>query len=723
MHPFKPSASCTLVNLVLRLLFSLSIVFLVACNPEADSDDDTNEETAQVENGAGENDSNGDDVNDGSGDPGDNPVVAQRLAGDIDIFIGAQDNRLVADGSSTSAIRVQVFDTDGVPLTEQELSLTLSAGSLSEASGKTNEHGVFETSIAAPDHLATGLLQGTSDGVSSEPVKLHYVAGPAVAENSLINVSPSSLPADGEGEAEVVVLLIDENGHLLPDGEEVTLLATDGVVVSDNPAEIRSGRASFTIRAPDSAGQAELSLREMGDLVSSMTFGAATSDEVPASIRTHVREEQLYVTGLGQRDTTTLTVEVDAADGNPLNEEGLEENVNVRLEFLTAPNGGEELLWLDDEGDLQSAALGETLEIITSNGVAQLNLRTGSKPGIIEIKAEAIDPDGDSYEPEVISIMQQVAVTSGPPHTIAVSLPNTDAVINLNEANPSTPGFYRRRGGLIVTDRWGNAVPDGTVIQLGLVDSVIVSGEAAADTNEDSSALQLSGVDLQSDHVMASDVHRFVEPGDRVLLSGAPPEDKVRFVSEINDSVNLEVQQNYRWNGDNLDFLIGASLLGAKLDGVSASGESMLGHVVTRDGLAEIAMTYPARTDVMFTQVWAVLSSSESKATKVFDGFQFSAISDFTLEASPSRLSEDGSIDLVVRDGGDGVALPNQPVSYAITTDMADDAVITVTAGNTGEDAKFSSNVTITDAESGDSATITYMAPSGAETEVEITIP
>lgn len=69
---------------------------------------------------------------------------------------------------------------------------------------------------------------------------------------------------------------------------------------------------------------------------------------------------------------------------------------------------------------------------------------------------------------------------------MTLSAPTLNAVVDLNTGGdagiPLTPGFYSRRAGLIVTDRYGNAVPDGTVLNLGVLDSVLSAGTTGSTT-------------------------------------------------------------------------------------------------------------------------------------------------------------------------------------------------------------------------------------------------
>ena len=106
----------------------------------------------------------------------------------------------------------------------------------------------------------------------------------------------------------------------------------------------------------------------------------------------------------------------------------------------------------------------DEIEIDASSGSGTFNLRSGVLPGVVEIRLQVYE-NGSAYttslSTEVVIVTPQISIASGPPHTMVLSAPSLDAIVDLNTGGdagiPLTPGFYSRRAGLIVTDRYGNA--------------------------------------------------------------------------------------------------------------------------------------------------------------------------------------------------------------------------------------------------------------------------
>ncbi|MEJ2699218.1 MAG: hypothetical protein P8Z70_06125, partial [Desulfuromonadales bacterium] len=365
--------------------------------------------------------------------------------------------------------------------------------------------------------------------------------------------------------------------------------------------------------------------------------------------------------------------------------------------FLTQPNGGEYLTGKNAAGNIVSTLSTGTIDVVTTGGSASINLQSGIRPGPVEIRVEALGADGNPLNPPVVASLPQVNIASGPPHTIELSHPITHSVIDLNTANPSVPGFYRRVGSASVTDRYGNDVPDGTVINLGLVDSVINMGSTGASTAGDPVLTDPGGAFL-NDFITRNNAPRYIQDNDRVLIFNAQAEDKSRFVTNASSrtQTTLVTSSNLQNNASSLDYVVGASLLGAYISGDDGSGNLIKGTAVVQNGTAKFWVTYPANSDTILngcygysgadpgsyfggdvrfdnpksSQVYVVASTSSNDAATVDRGqFCFAAIAGFSLGASPAKLSGSGTVTLDLADGGDGISLPFVPVSYSITYD------------------------------------------------------
>lgn len=306
------------------------------------------------------------------------------------------------------------------------------------------------------------------------------------------------------------------------------------------------------------------------------------------------------------------------------------------------------------------------------------------------------------------------------PHTIVVSYPKTNAVENLGA------GFYRRLASVIVTDQDGNAVADGTPVQLNIIDSILVKGLISPLVNDSIGGSTITSQTLyQGDGVNATTFDtanvnrnfsfRFIQPGDRVFLINSDGRDKDKVVNVApTASDELQVSQPFSrdypaapYDGSDLDvteippyktprttgFVVGASLLGAEISGEDVNGNLKTGIGSTVNGIARFWITYPANKDTILSgclladtderskptgsaEVYLV-ATANSAVTTVDNRFCFSAITGGTLTAFPTEISGAGTkiISVTARDGGDSVLLPYVNVTASIKN--AGDSIVT----------------------------------------------
>lgn len=571
------------------------------------------------------------------------------------------------------------------------------------------------------------------------------------AANSSITVDPPVIPSDGESEATVTVTLADKRGEPVSD-EQVTLWTTKGEIISANPVslgEFDYGRAEFTLRSSTSSGRVTLSLPGFPDIsAAEMVFGSIGSG-YPASIRVEsVHPSEIAVTGTGQPDTATVSIRVVDESGDTIEDSGY----TLKASFLARPNGvGEQLSEAKLDTDNKDP---DKIEMSLENGAAWLNVKSGNIPGALEVLLELLE-NGQPLDPPVKTVIPQISIASGPPHILSLSAPQWDAVVDLNtgsdEGIPQTPGFYSRTAGLSVLDRWGNAVPDGTVINIGVMDTVLSAGNTGS-IGENSDVFTDTGASFYQDSVTRNNTRRFIEPGDRVLLKNAKAQNKSRSVARHPESGSpgeLDVNRVYKDDESGLEYVVGASMLGASIYGISQEGEATKGTVTTHNGLGKIRLVYPANANTILVghvsddprhppsgsaRVITVFSTSDDTATMVDEGtLGFSSIAGWTLSASPESISGTDDIFLRVVDGGDEVPLPFINVRGRVTAiDRDDESDLEVSVSDcqthspaTGPAGGCWSTITIRgeDIVSGDSAEITYSAGDADDVTVSYEAP
>ncbi|MDT8335628.1 MAG: hypothetical protein RQ753_08010 [Desulfurivibrionaceae bacterium] len=337
--------------------------------------------------------------------------------------------------------------------------------------------------------------------------------------------------------------------------------------------------------------------------------------------------------------------------------------------------------------------------------------------------------------------------SSGPAHTIVLSTPFKDSVENLGK------GFYRRRGALIVTDKFGNLVEDGTKIDLGIIDSVIAEGTtgeiAAAASLVDASPHLSDGTSAGFSEALITrnNTQRSIQQDDWLMITGllVNAEDKVRNIGNATiESTILPVQTSFLGTKSGLSYVVGASLLGIGIEGkIAETDEWTKDRATTKDGLADVRVTYPAKPETIHVgcgslpsiddrhlplnsaRVYTVATAGGGTATMIDDEtFCFSSIAGWTLTPSRSAITGNTPVTLTLKDGGDTIRLPLIPISakISVTADTNTGLVVTATTGLTDIDGKFDSTITIVGGDdTGDAATITFRA-GDASTNVTLTI-
>ncbi len=616
-----------------------------------------------------------------------------------------------ADGNSTSLIQATVTGTDGQPKSGVSVTFATTQGGLSSTSAPTEANGVASVMLTSAAKPGVATVTASTGGFTKE-VQVAFVPGGADADKSSITASPSTLPPDGASTTEITVVLVDAVGNLVSNGTPVTLYSSKGTIISANPTTTSSGRALFTLQAPSVQGTTTLTVAEVGGLEGTITFGTSSTGD-PANILLSVANPTIFVAGVGQKENTTVTIQIQEANGTPIDENLFSGNT-ARVSFITSPGGGEYISGMNAAGQIVAALPGSSIDVVTTGGSASLNLQAGILPGPVEIRVEALGTDGAPLSPPVVASLPQVNIASGPPHTIKLSHPMTNSVIDLNNVTSlpanweRVPGFYRRVGGASVTDRYGNDVPDGTIINLGLVDSVITMGTTGWTASGSGTLTDPSG-DFLGDFIIRNNAPRYIQNNDRILVLNAQSEDKSRFVTEntTRTATTIKTNASYSTAANSLHYVVGASLQGAYISGEDEEGNLTKGTAKVKSGTAKFWVTYPANAgtilngcyryfgagpdsyfkgDVRFyppesAQVYVVASTSNNGAATVDRGtFCFASIAgdgggeSGTLTPTPSTLQAraPGSqyVTLILQDGGDGVLLPFWPIVSMVYYDQ-----------------------------------------------------
>ena len=526
-----------------------------------------------------------------------------------------------------------------------------------------------------------------------------------------VAVGAETVQADGVRPVVLQAEVRGTNQTPLP-GVRVQFQTTTGSLSDTDPYSAvrltdRFGKASVFLTAPVQPGIAAVLVRAGGwSETKTVTFVAP--DRVPpdsslgmgtASLRFAVDESFLYVQAVGQREQISVTLFVTDGLGNPLNETamGYAPNANnVRITMQSHPGGGEmlsgvrRLLGAKSGADVETVSDRSSITLRTTAGEAVIHLRSGRLPGVVVLKAELLDQNGTVL---TSAVSTPVAIASGPPHTILFSRSSNDGLINLSIFGLG--GVYCQMGSVLVTDRYGNAVPDGTTLSLGLVDAILQegSGKISKDSNR---IMDSSGHSFDLATTQVNGAVRQIQVGDRVLIpTDVTPANRSRFVQTMGGADWLDVDSVYKSDAENISYFVGAALRGGAIHGYaevsnnSSCEPAKLTTGVTRTtgGIAPLRITYPANEETILngcfedmtmdtrygnprsSQVLAIASTGDASMTTIDKGgFCFHAAAPFSLKAVPDVVGSSTAMVVTLKDAS-SVPVPFIPVTCTAVTE------------------------------------------------------
>lgn len=505
---------------------------------------------------------------------------------------------IVATGATTTQLTATVTDSLGVAMNGVPVNFATTYGTI-DTDGTpqtrtviTNALGKATLTLTSTTTTGAAYVTAVTGGFQGQQ-RVDFIPGIPVWKNaggivvSSLTPTSSALAADNASSTEVKAVLKDAYGNLVADGTSVTLLSTLGTILT-NPVTTVNGVATFTVTATRTAGTSTLSLSSVTGLTSAIEFGVNNGANIGV-LTLNAVTSNITVAGAGQPASTTITIQAVESDGTPIDEAFWGANNTVRLSLISHPGGGEFVAgtggvcsnaalltegtcvapatW--DAGQYTSTSTG-FIDVRTTSGTATVTLQAGTLPGVIEIKATALDETGSTTD--VTASLPNITVAAGPVHSI-VLIPGTSKV------NTTNASLFGRTGTIIATDRFGNAVPDGTELNLGLVDTILAADVGAASTNGSG----LTGT------FIATPV-RAIQANDRVVITNAAAVDRNRFIATGLTSP-FTVTQNYNNTVvGGLNAYIGAALQGGYVSG----GAGEIGRTTTTNGIATLNVTYPA---------------------------------------------------------------------------------------------------------------------------------
>lgn len=573
-----------------------------------------------------------------------------------------------------SDIKVEVFEADGRPVADgtviNAIAFPGSYGELDQESSETlagiavfqyqaqSQAGsvdlVFSATTAdAEDQHVVGrsrlLIVPTDDArLKLDPVRTtlpvnHFAVDPFLGSPYMAEVTITVKDSNGQPEnctRDDACLTVSVNpvgntgGFTTLDDPETDDINEFLVRMGQAPVGVVAGKATVFVHALHLTGSTTLTVTYI-DRVSNTTIAAAQEFEIidatpptPSALVLTQLVSPVYAQGSGGNDSTILHVELLDAIHQPVPDpvEGNSAHNNYRLEVIGAnPDEGPRLSGIDAAGNSVS---GPQVDLRTTAGIGAVNLISGEGVGSFRLRltADRADNNIDNGIADPVVLERSVVISDGQLWDIEITRPT----VNNLTVNPATgdidvegelqipmdpDGTYSLTVGVIATDRLGNPVLPGTVINFGLVDEpqdfgvgdfYMAGGDGDAEEGgilftAESGCFTVAGC--------AGRAGGGAGPGDTLLILsedvvGNRDLEGARTVTEVHNRRSLSV--NYRFNhndttGQSVDYKgILPYIVGRAADG------NILARAETNAlGVATTKMNYPVSKLGKVVAIWA----------------------------------------------------------------------------------------------------------------------
>ena len=235
-------------------------------------------------------------------------------------FISASPTSIVANGTSTSILTVQLKDQSGNTLTTSggTLILNSSLGTLGVVTD--NNNGRYTATLTAATTIGTATVSGTLAGNEfANNATVNFISGPVSVTNTVITASPPSIIANGNSRSTITVQLKDANGNNLTSSAGTVVLSTTlgslSAVTNNN-----NGTYTAALTSSTTIGTATITGTLAGNALSS-TVTVNFTAVVPSLITSEVTASQKSIVANGT-SISVITVQLMDEDGNSITTSG-----------------------------------------------------------------------------------------------------------------------------------------------------------------------------------------------------------------------------------------------------------------------------------------------------------------------------------------------------------------------------------------------------------------
>ncbi|PLX41150.1 MAG: hypothetical protein C0608_06715 [Deltaproteobacteria bacterium] len=439
--------------------------------------------------------------------------------------------------------------------------------------------GDYEGSYTATQ-IGTLAIYAQALGYNSDTTLIDVVAGPAAALT--FTSSRSKIEPDGVDSSILTVTATDMYGNPAKDAyisivltdtaqkpttsflDQTDILAPDGVFRISFTAT-GEGVAVFQASVTGVAGTESVSVAVEESLIG-----------IPHHIVSEVENPEISVSDSGGLSVTTVTLHIQDYLNNPIDDTGA--NNNVLVYIVGGPNGGE---------NIQGSGLDDPPYSLTSGsplpaGDVEFALSAGTRPGTVQVVAVVaidktqpiVDLGGGSWGNAIVQEVAKVYIRSGPPFSLLLYRSN---------AIQQSEGDLTHDYLAIVTDRWGNNVPDDTGVYFGQIVNLKVIGDGSIMPPGDAFYYPgIGGILEQNDVVVITDT--VTNYRGAYIVESALDADTVQLASFVVEGLGAPIT-NTAFVGGNND------------RGGVFQGNLGIGFSSTVDGVAVASNTYPGYAD------------------------------------------------------------------------------------------------------------------------------
>jgi hypothetical protein len=441
-------------------------------------------------------------------------------------------------------------------------------------------------------------------------------------------------------------------------------------LLGQGPVNIVAGRATIFVHSFNVPGTATIvaSIQdpETGrTMTTSQVITIVTSaPALPASVSVSPTFAALYVNSSGGASSGAVEIDVSDSIGQPV-PDPVAGNIafnNVRVEVVGdgAVAAGERVTGVNAAGQ---TVTGQQIALRTTNGVVNATFIAGTRVGPTTIRATAdrADNNVDNGITDPVVAERTIIVSDGRLFSVQLTAPYT-AAVQANRTVDATSGIRNNGDGTysivvsaLATDRQGNPVLPGTVLEFGLVDS-----PASGFPNVGSGVFTISGGDgnpQENGFLFSSPTGAFqtagggAGPGDTLLVFGQSVPgnrdlESARSIQQVNSQGALTVTQRFNRN-DDTGVIVDAGNALPYVIGRAVHGNIARTAQTNARGVASTQLTFPVSRLGQAVAVWVRGSETTSVGQELItdiETYVYPGAGPVTITASPTSLQGNATV-------------------------------------------------------------------------------